>query len=75
MNVTMQKLKLASKAANLAYNTSDYKLDVKCQSVLGEGWFALSSSKLLPNCTDYGFRGVAFINLEQQKGNHLMRRH
>lgn len=67
MNVTMQKLKLASKAANLAYNTSDYKLDVKCQSVLGEGWFALSSSKLLPNCTDYGFRGVAFINLEQQK--------
>jgi Lipase (class 3) len=67
MNIVSANLKLASKAANLAYYTSDYKLDVQCQSVLGEGWFALSSSKLLPNCNEYGFRGVAFINLEQQK--------
>lgn len=60
-------MKLAYKAANLAYHHSDYKIDVRCQAALGKDWITLSSSTLLPKCQNHGFRGVAFMNLADKQ--------
>ncbi len=62
-----QDLYLPYKAATLAYYGNDEMLDSNVRAFLGNGWDIIASSNSLPNCKEFGFRGVAFLNLEENK--------
>ncbi len=67
MTNNLAKFRLAHSAAKLAYSDSDLKIEDKAVSSLGENWFVLTDSSKLEKCDDWGFKGVAFLNLEKKQ--------